>query len=242
MKINFDLDYYGILKIPKNAKNSDIKKSYRKLSFIHHPDKNGDENLFNLITESYKILIDDKHRKEYDLKSKYGLNYDEFVEIYKIDIEFDYEKEQTILNKFKKNEMLDIFVKIDENFNGTVEYNRWIRCNHCDGTGRDLSSKIKIKDDSGKVIKILDGECGCDFCEGSGIQPDGNPCGFCSGSGKIGMTPCSKCNGEKRIYGNQKVNNIKLTGEKTILKSLGNCSKSNIGKTGSLIILKNEKK
>jgi DnaJ-class molecular chaperone len=36
-------DYYAILQVKKNATPADIKKSYRKMSLLHHPDKNPDD-------------------------------------------------------------------------------------------------------------------------------------------------------------------------------------------------------
>ena len=37
-------DFYKILEVDDNASQEEIKKSYRKLSLIHHPDKNpGDQ-------------------------------------------------------------------------------------------------------------------------------------------------------------------------------------------------------
>lgn len=49
--------YYKILGLPVSANEAEIKKRYRKLVFIHHPDKNGgDETQFIAITEAYEIL------------------------------------------------------------------------------------------------------------------------------------------------------------------------------------------
>ncbi|KAL2018895.1 hypothetical protein VTK56DRAFT_10262 [Thermocarpiscus australiensis] len=63
-------DYYKILGIDKNATDQEIKKAYRKLAIIHHPDKNpGDENAearFKDISEAYETLIDPQKRERYD--------------------------------------------------------------------------------------------------------------------------------------------------------------------------------
>lgn len=64
---------YEILKIDKDASKSDIKKAYRKMAMIHHPDKKtGSEEKFKEITEAYEILIDDEKKNKYD---KYGYNF-----------------------------------------------------------------------------------------------------------------------------------------------------------------------
>ena len=53
-------NYYEILEINKNATQEDIKKSYRKLSLLHHPDKNDNSpesnKKFKEIKESYDYL------------------------------------------------------------------------------------------------------------------------------------------------------------------------------------------
>jgi len=63
-------------------------------------------------------------------------------------------------------------------------------------------------------------------------------CNFCNGKGKIGLTPCKKCNGEKRILGKQKLSGIKLTGDETKVESMGNCSKDVAGMVGYLLLKK----
>lgn len=63
-------DYYKILGIEKDASETDIKKAYRKLAIIHHPDKNPDDESaaerFKDIGEAYETLSDDQKRAAYD--------------------------------------------------------------------------------------------------------------------------------------------------------------------------------
>lgn len=64
-------DYYQILGVSKNASFEEIKKAYRKLAMIYHPDRNqGDkesEEKFKDINEAYDVLSDAEKRKKYDL-------------------------------------------------------------------------------------------------------------------------------------------------------------------------------
>lgn len=63
-------DYYKILGIEKDASEQDIKKAYRKLAIVHHPDKNpGEEEAaerFKDIGEAYECLSDAQKRERYD--------------------------------------------------------------------------------------------------------------------------------------------------------------------------------
>lgn len=56
--VPFPKYHFDTLKVSTNATIDDVKKAYRNLAIIHHPDKGGDSNLFNLITESKKICIE----------------------------------------------------------------------------------------------------------------------------------------------------------------------------------------
>lgn len=58
-------DYYKILSVDQNAGEAEIKKAYRKLAIIHHPDKNPDDEQaaerFKDIGEAYETLSDPQY-------------------------------------------------------------------------------------------------------------------------------------------------------------------------------------
>ncbi|CAN0351842.1 unnamed protein product, partial [Laminaria digitata] len=61
--------YYKTLGVPRNADLTQIKKAYRELAKIHHPDKvQGDEEkiksekVFQEVAEAYEVLGDDELR------------------------------------------------------------------------------------------------------------------------------------------------------------------------------------
>jgi DnaJ-class molecular chaperone len=63
------MDYYKILGLTPNASDSEIKKSYRALSFKYHPDKNPDPSVaeqYKLINEAYETLNDPQKKAQYD--------------------------------------------------------------------------------------------------------------------------------------------------------------------------------
>jgi curved DNA-binding protein len=64
-------DYYGVLGMPRNASDPEIKKAYRKLAMEYHPDRNpGKEKWanekFKEINEAYGVLGDPQRRRQYD--------------------------------------------------------------------------------------------------------------------------------------------------------------------------------
>ncbi|XP_071525521.1 dnaJ homolog subfamily B member 9-like isoform X3 [Panulirus ornatus] len=68
-------DYYDVLGIKRSASDKEIKKAFRKLAVLYHPDKNkekGAEEKFREIAEAYEVLSDDDKRKEYDMVGHAG--------------------------------------------------------------------------------------------------------------------------------------------------------------------------
>ncbi|KAH7529166.1 hypothetical protein FEM48_Zijuj05G0155600 [Ziziphus jujuba var. spinosa] len=78
------VDYYNILKVNRNASDDDLKKSYKRLAMIWHPDKNPAskrpeaENKFKQISEAYDVLSDPLKRQIYDLYGEEALKSGQF--------------------------------------------------------------------------------------------------------------------------------------------------------------------
>ncbi|GCE26044.1 hypothetical protein KDA_15280 [Dictyobacter alpinus] len=63
-------DYYAILEVSSTASSDDIKRSYRRLARLHHPDlnKNTEDLYIKRINEAYAILGDPMRRMAYDIQ------------------------------------------------------------------------------------------------------------------------------------------------------------------------------
>ncbi|PFH56625.1 hypothetical protein XA68_16241 [Ophiocordyceps unilateralis] len=65
-----DTAYYDTLGVQPTATQLEIKKAYRKLAIVHHPDKNPNDptahEKFQAIGEAYQVLSDTDLRKAYD--------------------------------------------------------------------------------------------------------------------------------------------------------------------------------
>ena len=326
--MNLHINYYNTLGLRNNSTDKEIKKSYYDLSKHLHPDKinislEADNDSFILIAEAYKILSTKDLKAEYDKKSKYGKDYDEndlsvlFNNYsFKSDVE-NYSKDQ--YEEWKDREELNILVYVDDTFNGSVEYERYVHCKTCHGSGMDESGKVSIgsaanveyyfdnieeaedfieienikdytmnKISSGEMIIKLNKlkESGnlseeeyndnkikyengdkfillkvknnsksslfelsddCEFCDGIGKWKgeDGSEvdCFYCHGSGRINGKECSKCKGQKRILGKQKLSGIKMKSEDKDFRveCMGHVSRDIPGKVGALWLIRKTK-
>ncbi|CEJ59388.1 putative ER associated DnaJ chaperone (Hlj1) [Penicillium brasilianum] len=62
-------DFYEILAVQKTATDGEIKKAYRKLSLLTHPDKNaydGADEAFKMVSRAFQILSDSDKKSRYD--------------------------------------------------------------------------------------------------------------------------------------------------------------------------------
>tara|TARA_Y100001980_G_C14556352_1_gene347522 strand:- start:9504 stop:9932 length:429 start_codon:yes stop_codon:yes gene_type:complete len=120
--------YYQILGLPNNSSKNDITKKYRELSKKLHPDKGGNEYLFNMITESYnKLLNNDNDNNDNILEikpvfnSKYNFFKDYFSDMDEFIDEFINEFDnQLLLTNTSNDSNLEYYSKtvVTENING----------------------------------------------------------------------------------------------------------------------------
>lgn len=66
------MDHYTTLGVNKNASPEEIKKAYRKMAGIHHPDKGGDTGAFQNIQTAYDTLSDPNKKQQYDQPTPQG--------------------------------------------------------------------------------------------------------------------------------------------------------------------------
>ncbi|MCL7033829.1 hypothetical protein MKW94_006237 [Papaver nudicaule] len=70
-KVYGEADWYGVLGVSPYSDEETVKKHYRKLALLLHPDKNksvGGEGAFKLISEAWSLLSDKNKRAVYDQK------------------------------------------------------------------------------------------------------------------------------------------------------------------------------
>ena len=212
-------DYYSILGVKKDAKESEIKKTYRKLARKYHPDVNpGDkqaEDKFKSISEAYEALSDPAKRKSYDEFGEEGLKsgFDpEQARQYK---QWSQQSARTRGPRgfgggqsfdtagFKYSGFEDVFSDL---FGGTGAAQRG------PSRGRDIESALNLDFNiamhGGSTRVSLQTSAPCGTCGGSGRvgTPGDGVCRTCNGTGQTGVSQgpvnftrtCPDCGGTGR--------------------------------------------
>jgi DnaJ-class molecular chaperone len=65
---------YKTLGLAEDATLEEVKKAYRNLAKVHHPDKGGDEETFKQIGKAYEVLSDPEKRAMYDANGDENMN------------------------------------------------------------------------------------------------------------------------------------------------------------------------
>lgn len=213
-----DKDFYKVLGVSQSATPEEIKKAYRKLAQMHHPDANqgdaGAEERFKEISEAYATLSDPEQRKEYDQVRKlaasggftgFGGRPGAGFGGQQVRVE----DLQDLLGGL--GGLGDLFgFRSQQSGAGPVR-------------GSDLTTELSIGFEEaafGVSTEVsVDGAATCSRCSGSGAEPGtsvttcptcggrgvvaqnqgffsfSQPCPQCHGAGKLIDEPCSRCRG-----------------------------------------------
>lgn len=185
-------DYYEVLGVSKNATADEIKKAYRNLVKIHHPDKGGDESLFKEISEAYEVLSDENKKSNYD---RFGHSYNNMggysnpmdESFFSMFGDFFQQRQR---QRSGENMTLTIKLTLEEIFTGVKKkynYNRNVSCNDCSGNGGHDAQQCSACNGSGKIRQISRTPFG--------MMENITDCHTCNGVGKTFKTECKTCSG-----------------------------------------------
>jgi curved DNA-binding protein CbpA len=71
--------YYAILGVPEHSSYQEIKRAYRRLARLYHPDRNNScfaEDMIKKINASFEVLSDKEKRREYDTTGLNAIQFD----------------------------------------------------------------------------------------------------------------------------------------------------------------------
>ena len=218
-------DYYEVLGVDKGAAKDEIKKAYRKLAIMYHPDKNSGnkeaEDKFKEATEAYEVLSDDSKRQAYDQFGFAGVDgmgagahdyssvFRDFEDIFGdfsgiFDSFFGSSggrgrsgRSQNIPRGADLRYNLDVSFK-DAVFGTKVEiaFNKNSSCTTCNGSGAAPGSGRKTCSTCGGTGQVR---------RSSGFFSIASPCPTCRGEGFILENPCGGCGGSGVVRKKQKI-------------------------------------
>lgn len=259
-------DYYEILNVSKNATSDEIKKAYRKVAMMYHPDRNPGnkeaEEKFKEAAEAYEVLSDPDKKARYDRygHAAFAPGSGGFSGSQNVNME-------DIFSQFGDIFGDDLFGSF---FGGGGRRSSGGRGHGSRGSNLRIKLKLNYEEMAKGVTKNIKVKkyVPCNTCNGSGAKDKGSiqTCSTCGGSGQVrkvtntflgqmqtvstcptcngeGSTitsKCSVCKGEGRVYGEETVNiNIPAgvqEGMQLSLSGKGNAGERG-GMPGDLIVL-----
>jgi molecular chaperone DnaJ len=219
-------DYYEVLGVGRDASDEEIKKAYRKLAVIFHPDKNpGDksaEEKFKEIGEAYEALSDPQSRAAYDhyghaafdpraragRAGGFGGGFHDPFEIFRE--VFGGAGGGSIFESFFGSQdpsqpqrgddlRYDLEITLEDAALGCekeISVSKLDRCDACNGAGMEPGSKIRTCSTCGGRGQVLTSR---------GIFSIAQTCPHCKGAGRVLEKPCKSCRGNGKLERSSKI-------------------------------------
>ncbi len=208
-------DYYDILGVERGADDAEIKRAFRRLAQLHHPDvdrNDGAEQRFKELNEAYRVLSDRQRRSAYDMFGHAGVDgaaaggfegfggggFGPFGDIF--DAFFGgapagaRRRTRVVAGADLRYDLTIEFAEAVFGVTREIVFPTSVACANCDGAGGEPGTEPET----------------CPECNGSGEKRrvaqtilgqmvNIVACGRCRGEGRITATPCAVCGGDGLI-------------------------------------------
>ena len=205
-------DYYDILGVERGADDAEIKRAFRRLAQLHHPDvdrNDGAEQRFKELNEAYRVLSDRQRRSAYDMFGHAGVDgaaaggfegfggggFGPFGDIF--DAFFGgaptgaRRRTRVVAGADLRYDLTIEFAEAVFGVTREIVFPTSVTCANCAGAGGEPGTEPET----------------CPECSGSGEKRrvaqtilgqmvNIVACGRCRGEGRITATPCAVCGGD----------------------------------------------
>jgi len=244
---------YDVLDVDRNASDEEIKKAYRKLAILHHPDKNKGnpdaETKFKEISNAYSILSDPETKNRYDMLGDENYN-NEGGGGGAPDVNIDELFNQFFNRGANRNPFGNSFFGFNNDQNQQQQCNNVIKQYNItlediyNGISKNLKFTVK------NYCKKCNGTC--DKCNGSGMiqqmiqmgpmtQIFQSNCPHCAASGFCvkNNKDCAQCKGTG-MYDTEHMAHLNMpkgfTDRTTIFAGIGEQPRTNKQKAGNIVV------
>jgi DnaJ homolog subfamily A member 2 len=173
---------YSVLELSPDASESDIKRAFRKLAMLHHPDKGGSEAKFKEIQHAYEVLSSPERRRVYDQTGE------------------DMDLHQLQQRPQCADSIHVIEVDLETMYSGATQefhYTKQVICSGCQGQGTKSGAVIQVcRPCKGRGRQTQVRPLGPGM-----MQQVFTMCPECHGEGKIieAKDRCEQCRGAKTV-------------------------------------------
>jgi molecular chaperone DnaJ len=213
-------DYYGVLGVPRDAPDGEIKRAFRRLAQRHHPDvdtSDGSEQRFKELNEAYRVLSDPQRRQAYDMFGHAGVDaasaggfdgfgggFGPFGDIF--DAFFGgmsgatRARRRVVAGADLRYDLSIDFAEAVFGVTKEIRFPTLVRCRTCDGSGAAPGAEPER----------------CPECNGTGEKRrvaqtilgqmvNIVSCPRCGGDGRVIATPCAGCGGDGRVRDERRI-------------------------------------